>query len=503
MRRGAVICILVFLLAVRPALAACTSPAASETQLIYNKDYHTYQFCNGTNWMTAGQVVTPTLTFGETNVLSNGDSGNANLLLAQSATLSFAGTIQSLSFLVNNAAGNLRLGIYDATGPSGGPGARLAQTNSFAPTAGWNTANVVTPVALAAGTYWLAYVPNNNGLGFVNDNGVSGGCFYQAFTFGSMPATFSTTPSNCGPGHWSFYATITSPACSNPTGVEGNIFYNKDYHTLQYCNGTTWYPLGTGSGGGSGNCSSPTGSPGQFIYNQDYHTWQYCNGTNWVKFSGGSSMPLPTSSDGYFVMSKTTWKGNLGGSLAAADAKCLTDLTTNTGWRGYPDANSRGILTSGHVHALLCSDQGGQTCNEPSANTTYFFADANNVNHGGANFTTDGTGLGPNDSADWGASDHFGAYYTYWMDRGFSGTNYDTQWGSGNNSPNNDCGSSAADTWSHATNGYSAYVAYTSFVEPNGDNVGSVSRWWDWNGHASNGTATCDQQLNLICYVNP
>ena len=78
--------------------------------------------------------------FGETAVLSAADGQNANLLLAQVATLSEAATVQSLSFYVTAASGNLILGIYDATGPSGGPGALKASTASFAPKTGWNTA---------------------------------------------------------------------------------------------------------------------------------------------------------------------------------------------------------------------------------------------------------------------------------------------------------------------------------------------------------------------------
>jgi hypothetical protein len=91
-----------------------------------------------------------TVTIGETQVLPTSDGGNANLLLAQQATLSQAATIQSLSFHVLAAAGNLRLGIYDGTGPGGGPGAKKAETSSFAPVAGWNTANVISPVFLPA-----------------------------------------------------------------------------------------------------------------------------------------------------------------------------------------------------------------------------------------------------------------------------------------------------------------------------------------------------------------
>jgi hypothetical protein len=89
-----------------------------------------------------------TTTIGETSVLSAADNGNGNLLLAQSATLGQAATIQSLSFYVTAASGSLILGLYDATGPNGGPGALKDQQP------GWNTANVVTPVSLPAGAYW-------------------------------------------------------------------------------------------------------------------------------------------------------------------------------------------------------------------------------------------------------------------------------------------------------------------------------------------------------------
>ena len=64
-----------------------------------------------------------------------------------------AATFESLSFYVTAAKGNLILGIYDATGPNGGPGALRASTLSFTPIKGWNTASVATPIPLAAGNY--------------------------------------------------------------------------------------------------------------------------------------------------------------------------------------------------------------------------------------------------------------------------------------------------------------------------------------------------------------
>src|ERR1700741_2643841 len=105
---------------------------------------------------------------GETTITPNNDSGNANLLLAQQATLSQSATIQSMSFYVTAAAGQLRFGIYDATGPGGGPGTKIAETAEITPVVGWNTANVTSQVTLTSGTYWLAYLPSSNSLGFRN-----------------------------------------------------------------------------------------------------------------------------------------------------------------------------------------------------------------------------------------------------------------------------------------------------------------------------------------------
>jgi Divergent InlB B-repeat domain len=146
------------------------------------------------------------ITLEENTVLSGGDSGNGNLLVVQDATLAQNGTIRSLSFYVNgqttSPSGNLVLGVYDATG------ALKAQTASFAPVVGWNTQNVITPVSLTAGNYWLAYFPSSNNLAF---NVASGGTYWGiGQTFGPMPATF---PAGASPGtaHWSLYATLTTP----------------------------------------------------------------------------------------------------------------------------------------------------------------------------------------------------------------------------------------------------------------------------------------------------
>jgi len=160
----------------------------------------------GVNGTAAVSVTTSSsITIGETNILSGDDSGNGNLLVAQQTSLGQTATVVSMSFYVTTVSGSLRMGIFDATGPGGGPGNLMAQTASITPVTGWNTANVVSPVSLPAGTYWIAYLPSSNSLGFKVD--LTGSAAYYTYTYGTLPTTFSTSPMSTT-AHWSFYATL-------------------------------------------------------------------------------------------------------------------------------------------------------------------------------------------------------------------------------------------------------------------------------------------------------
>jgi Domain of unknown function (DUF1929) len=169
-------------------------------------------------------AIAQTFQVGETNVLSGQDNGNANLALTQSVTLTQAGTLQSLSFYVTTAAGNLVLGLY-GTNSAGTPGQLLASTKAFVPVVGWNTQPVVSQVALTSGTYWLAYGPSSNSLGFAI--GAGGKYYLQKSTYtGILPATFAQTSS--GPYHWSFYATLSGSSTSTFTMGETNVLSGQD-----------------------------------------------------------------------------------------------------------------------------------------------------------------------------------------------------------------------------------------------------------------------------------
>jgi hypothetical protein len=198
-----------------------------------------------------------TITIGETNVLSIADSGNANLLAAQNATLSQPATIESLSFYVSQASGNLILGIYDASGPNGGPGALKAQTNSFTPVVGWNTTNVITPVPLPAGTYWLAYLASSNSLAFIKGQTSGVSIRYSSYAFGALPVTFSTSPGS-DPYHWSFYATL------NPAPTISSVSLSERTFTAGVPSGTVVgaisVTMSSGSFTGSLSLSGPNAS---------------------------------------------------------------------------------------------------------------------------------------------------------------------------------------------------------------------------------------------------
>jgi hypothetical protein len=172
---------------------------------------------------TPGPTATPaptptptgTVTMGETAVLGTSDSGNGNLLCAQAATLAQSATLDSLSFYVNTASGTLVMGVYDDKG--GAPGALKATTVSFTPIAGWNKQSVSSSIVLASGTYWLAYLPSSNSLGFKVDR-ASGKLTVRTQAFGALPANFGTGSPDSA--HWSFYATLnTSDPKPSPTST--------------------------------------------------------------------------------------------------------------------------------------------------------------------------------------------------------------------------------------------------------------------------------------------
>jgi len=228
------------------------------------------------------------------------------------------------------------------------------------------------------------------------------------------------------------------------------------------------------------SCSGTT--EGAQRYNSTDHVMEFCNGTTWTPFAQVQSTSGPTApaGSGYFVLTHTTWNGNLGG-LSGADAKCLTELgTTYTSWRGYTTANSNGQITAGKVHAFLCERY---SCNNLMPLTTYYFAYANSGTPGGASFTTDASGLAPGESSNaWSAANYFSGSYTYWTGR--ADTNGNTLWAGAVDDLYANCN----EQWSSSNSSYNGIAGNSGYTG---------SERWDETWPA------CNQTKRLICFVNP
>jgi len=290
----------------------------------------------------------------------------------------------------------------------------------------------------------------------------------------------------------------------------GGIRYNSGTSVMEFCNGLAWTPFkATGGPSASGYFVESAGG------------WNACFGrvVNSISNSGttatlttgfnhylstGASVTItgatPSAYNGTFTITVTTpakftytMGSNPGssdttasatsycsgsGGLVQANSLCLSDLTTNTSWFGYVQANAAGLVNSSHVTAFLCD---GVTCNNLDANTTYYFASAYDSTAGGHSFTTDGSGLGPNDTTTWSEGDAFAAASgdNYWTGRAAGSA---TKWGS----------TSAATTCSGWTTNSSGSTGEEGIPDQNNSNR------WAYTPGLCNVTFTA-----LICLVNP
>ena len=303
-----------------------------------------------------GSAQAQSVTIGSNAVWAGGnDSGNGNLLLAQIAKLSQAATIQSLSLYVTGTSGDLIFGIYDASGPKGGPGALKASTASFAAKTGWNTAKVVTPVSLPAGSYWLAYLPSSNTLSFLETH-VTGNCAYYSYKFGSLPSKFSTSPVSCNPTTWSFYATLTASssgtssvngACGSSNGGSlasaptANLCSAGTASTVSGSGPWSWSCAGSG-GGTTATCSATKAVAAQPVNGA-------CGSSNGATVSTAPTANLCTAGTTSTVSGSGPWAWSCAGSNGGSTASC-TDKLASTGSTGSTGSSgsdpTSGVLPS-------------------------------------------------------------------------------------------------------------------------------------------------------------
>jgi hypothetical protein len=137
---------------------------------------------------------------------------------------------------------------------------------------------------------------------------------------------------------------------------------------------------------------------------------------------------LVDSGSHYFLLSNNKYNGDLVGyatlpannigysgtdGLAAANAICLHEVNTYD----FLGKNNR-TFAAGEVSAFLCEGSG---CNPIAGNRAFTFGVLGFPAIGGATFTTESSGRGPNDNASWSSSDRFGSTEGYWTGRNNNG----------------------------------------------------------------------------------
>lgn len=244
-------------------------------------------------------------------------------------------------------------------------------------------------------------------------------------------------------------------------GEIGKFEYDTGLSVYKFCNGANWISFSIGAT--TDTCSVA----GDLNYAGDYNLL-FCNGANWVR--------TVNLTHGYFVMTSNSMNGNIGG-LSGADSACLTNLNAQS-WLGKSDAQSRGLLTASKVKAFLCDTS---TCNNANASTVYRFARAGSATTGGTSFTTDSSGLGPNNSGLWSAATYFNSTAQFWSDRDQLPSD-NVKWAS------TSAGANSCLNWSTNSSGSTGNFGSADFNNAN--------RWYT-TGQG------CNNTLRLVCFVHP
>ncbi len=220
--------------------------------------------------------------------------------------------------------------------------------------------------------------------------------------------------------------------------------------------------------------------------NSQTQTVELCVGGAWMMPSpawtpaAGQPTPNPTPGSGYFVLSESTWDGNLGG-FSGANAKCLTELTTKTNWMYYSTANAAGQLVADKVKAFICI--GRENCNLFMPGATYYYARVGDDTVGGGFLNSQlNQSAVVGTTSTWSASNFFGGDYSYWTGRDSGPTGTIPTGG-----PNHTNYCDGFYNNSNARNGQYGM-----------SNSSTSTRWY-----VTYGGSGCDASMRLVCMVHP
>jgi hypothetical protein len=138
-------------------------------------------------------------------------------------------------------------------------------------------------------------------------------------------------------------APVHAGTCSNPTGNEADMTYNRDYHTMQFCNGTTWMSMAGGGGGSSGGLtliSTKTASASaslQFTNLPTSYNTLFLNclgllgsvGTGSIQVKVGEGATPTWETGSHYTVSLSFFATGMGANPAGSYSTTDADLTGN------------------------------------------------------------------------------------------------------------------------------------------------------------------------------
>lgn len=301
-------------------IAASPGP---EGDLMYNNDYHVFQFCDGRNWIAMGPVPGAGPPPGTVTRTALGGWGKdhatsctvTNITLAAGDTLLVAtdddhadspGSCTSSTGVCTVTWNGISLN-YDAAGVMSGAGAQTSIWSLYTATGG--TGNLVVTSGLTGGSMLAIVATKVSGLAPSSlDQKHAAGGNSTTPSSGATPATAQADEflwgvvgwanNNSVTGSWSnsftaggnARASLASAQCSGSSSGWVGETTEEGYNTVSATGaytaaktaaaGDNWstaiatYKIAIG-------CSNPNGSEGDMIYNSDHHVYQYCDGTYW------------------------------------------------------------------------------------------------------------------------------------------------------------------------------------------------------------------------------
>ena len=382
--------------------AACTGPAGVQTQVIYNKDNHFFQYCDGTGWVAfplntttaadaCGASPSPGAVCGDGTVYA-GLSPDGNVALYTTPVDGGA-----KSWVNNNGSGYTLVGSAGSVNSGSTNTAALILADADSDMAGFQPHQAATYChALTTGGHsdWYLPAPNemlaiytaratipgyNTGYSYWTSREENQ---YNASLMAGNNGSMNNYATKYDSNHvWCVRKgsyTSTTPSCTN--AQEGTLQYNADHRVYQYCDGALWQAAGpVGPTGPKAGCVSPPGTAGQMVFNIDYKRLTYCDGDHWqavgadpcnrpgmqpgdrcddgTVYAGispdGSKKMFVTPTDG----GTKSWVNNNGtGYTVVGGAGSVNSGSTNTDALIVADSDSNTVGVQPHLAAIYCKN---------------------------------------------------------------------------------------------------------------------------------------------------